>query len=166
MSAASPSAEATIVLDGEGRYVDASPAALELLGVDLPTFLTKRPGDFRDPGAPLVDDARQAELRAAMLGGLVGETTIRRADGSTFRARFTLAPHLDRPGFLIATIEPISSPHGETVVRTLPEVLEAWRQADRELASLEPGTAEWRAAKGRVDDARETYQRLSRLRRG
>lgn len=166
MSAASPSAEATIVVDAEGRYVDASPLALELLGVDLLTLRARQPGAFKDPATGPIDEARRADLIAAVPGGLLGETTIRRTDGSTFRARFTLVPHPDRPGFLIATIEPVDAPHGETVVRTLPELLEAWRQADRDLAALEPGTAEWRAANARVEEARDTYQRLSRAHRG
>jgi PAS domain S-box-containing protein len=167
VSAASPSAEATIVLDAEGRYVDASPLALELLGVDLPTLLTKQPADFRDPGSPPTDEARRAELIAALPRGLAGVTTIRRADGATFRARFTIGPHPDRPGFMIATIEPIAARvAAPPVVRTLPEVLEAWRQADREVAAFDPGTREWRAARVRLVEARDMYQRLSRLRRG
>ena len=41
---------ARITIDDEGGYVDANPAALELLGVDRETFLASRSGDFTIPG--------------------------------------------------------------------------------------------------------------------
>jgi len=38
--------EATILINADGTYADASPSALSLLGVELPEFLGMAPGSF------------------------------------------------------------------------------------------------------------------------
>jgi PAS domain S-box-containing protein len=40
---------AHLVIDGEGRYVDANEAALELIGLDLATLRSLRTGELTDP---------------------------------------------------------------------------------------------------------------------
>ncbi|HEY0444572.1 MAG TPA: hypothetical protein VGC90_10140 [Candidatus Limnocylindrales bacterium] len=46
--------------------------------------------------------------------------------------------------------------------RTLADLLEAWREAERELGRAKPDSKAWDAARERVDRAREAYQKGSR----
>jgi hypothetical protein len=42
------------------------------------------------------------------------------------------------------------------------QVLAAWRQAERSLTALEPGSPEWQAAEAEIDRLRGIYQELFR----
>ena len=46
--------------------------------------------------------------------------------------------------------------------RTLADLLEAWREAERALGREKPDSNAWREARDRLDRARDAYQRQSR----
>src|SRR6267378_2059339 len=90
--------EAVIAIDTEGRYVDASAAALELLGVSLGELRISALDRFAV--RPMID-VDQAALRTRWESGgsqpLVGTTGLRRADGTTIRVAYAI--ELAGPGF-------------------------------------------------------------------
>ena len=152
--------DATMVLEADGRAVDASPAALELLGVTLEQLQAMPPGAF-SPNAP--DPAEAAAFRSAWEAsgspGLFGESTIVRTDGTHARVRFAITPHLD--GRFLVGLESTRTPLDEEPrLYTAGEILTAWRAAERQLVALEPGSAEHVAAEAEIATFRERYQRL------
>jgi len=88
--------EATILINADGTYADASPSALTLLGVELPEFLAMAPGSFSpEPPDLVADRAIREAWEQAGPPDLGGEATIRRGDGTTARVRFTVMPQED-----------------------------------------------------------------------
>ena len=128
-----------MLLEADGRAVDASPAALELLGVTLEQLQAMPPGAF-SPKAP--DPAEAAAFRSAWEAsgspGLFGESTIVRADGTQARVRFAITPASRR------------QVHRGPAAGALQNVA----------CALEPGSAEHVAAEAEIDAFRERYQRL------
>ena len=72
--------DGVLVSDDDGRYLDANPGALDLLGVSRAVLLRRTPYDFLDDAPP---PHRRAAAWAAFIhnGTMRGRTTIRRPDG-------------------------------------------------------------------------------------
>jgi PAS domain S-box-containing protein len=154
-------AEAVIVLDAAGRYVDANAAALGLLGVSLEELRASAPDRFTLQ--PLAD-VEQAALRAQWKAGgeqpVVGSAGIRRADGTTIRVSYAI--EADESG-VRARIWPVDGPpDAPTTLYTVGDVLREWRAAERELAELSSGTPEWARTVDEIAVLRRQYQEIFR----
>jgi PAS domain S-box-containing protein len=155
-------AEAVIVLDAAGRYVDANAAALGLLGVSLEELRASAPDRFTLQ--PLAD-VEQAALRAQWKAGgeqpVVGSAGIRRADGTTIRVSYAI--EADESG-VRARIWPVDGPpDAPTTLYTVGDVLREWRAAERVLAELSSGTPEWARTVDEIAVLRRQYQEIFRV---
>ena len=150
-------ADALVIIDGDGRYIDGNDRALELLGVSLEELRSSTGATFADAPA---DEAQATAFRTAWEGAgrpdITGETTVRRPDGSRIRVRFAITPRAD--GTYAATFEVVGGSRSEPpTVRTIGDVITAWRAAERRLDTLEPGSSEWLAAQDEVAWLRERH---------
>jgi PAS domain S-box-containing protein len=153
--------DAVIAIDPAGHYLDATPAALELLGVSVAELRSSAPDRFA-MGTPV--DVDQAAARAHLESGskrpLVGTTGLRRADGTTIRVAYAIEPAVAGYRARLWLID--GSPHAPTTVHTADEVLRLWRAAERALAELDPGTPEWARTANEIEVLRSQYQELFR----
>jgi PAS domain-containing protein len=151
--------EAVITLDTAGHYVDANPAALELLGVSLAELRISAPDRFAI--RPRVD-AEQAALRAQWENGgsqpLIGTTGLRRTDGTTIRVAYAI--EAADFGFRARLWQVDGSPHERASIFTVGDVLREWRAAERVLSELAPGTPEWARTLSEIELLRDKYQEL------
>lgn len=159
--AASP---ATMILDADLTPVDASPAALELLGGSLEEIRRLEPGS-------LAPDPAEAESQAALretwqregAPDMTGEATIRRLDGEKVRIRFGLTPMAG--GRYLAVLEPITAPLEQpTAIYTAGQVLAEWRAAERRMAEVPRESEEGRRIEAEIEGFRRRYQDLFRTR--
>jgi PAS domain-containing protein len=156
-----PTTEAIITLDAEGRYLDANPAALELLGVSLADLRTSAPDRFEiRPSIGAEQDALRAQWETEGSQPLVGTAGLQRADGTLIRVAY--AVETSGPGFRARLWRVDGSPHAPTSVFTVGDVLREWRAAERELAELAPGTPEWARMLSEIELLRSRYQELFR----
>lgn len=79
--------DAVLVADDTGQYVDANPAACELLGVTREAAIGRSLDDFVVPGAGIADP-RAAWTAFLDVGEMRGQVRIRRPDGSVRDAEF------------------------------------------------------------------------------
>lgn len=85
--------EATILINADGTYADASPSALTPLGVELREFLGMAPGSFSPESPdPEADRAFREAWEQSGSPDLGGEATILRGDGTKARVRFMIMP--------------------------------------------------------------------------
>lgn len=152
---------AVLVVDPERRFVDASPGALDLFGVDLLTLRTKRVGDFTMPPEREAVVAAFETMVASGAEGFVGEADIVRPDGTALRIRFTTAPHPDRPGHYKTILRSLGPPADRIEIRTVAQVLADWRAAERDLARVTAGSPEHAEASDRLDTLRAEYQEVT-----
>ncbi len=158
--------EATILINADGTYADASPSALALLGVGLREFLSMAPGSFSpEPPDPEADRAFREAWQQSGSPDLGGEATIMRGDGSKARVRFMIMPQDD--GRYLAMIEPAGGQvELPTTLYTMGEVLTQWRAAERQLEVLEAGGPEWLSVQSDIASLRERHQRLFAAKQG
>lgn len=151
---------ASLTLDAAGRAVDASPEALEILGVTLEELLALPPGAFSSaPPDPEASAAFREEWERRGRPDLFGEGTIKRLDGTAIRVRFAITATADDR--FEAVLEPIDRPvERSSAVFVGGDVIAAWREAERRLADLEPGSPEWLTVSDEIDRFRTTYQGL------
>jgi PAS domain-containing protein len=152
---------ARILAAADSTIIEATDAALEILGLTLEELRALPPG-----GLSLEEDrAGSAEFAAAWRESgreaILGVGTARLLDGRLVRVRYLVTPLGD------GTFEIILERSDESVTEpprayTLGAVLTAWRAAERQLAALVPGSAEWTAAQAEIDHFRTEYQRLAR----
>lgn len=151
--------EAVITLDSAGRYVDATAAALELLGVSLAEL--RRSSPYRFAIRPTIESeqvALRAQWETAGAQPLVGTAGLRRADGTTIRVSYAI--ETAEAGFR-ATIQSVEgSPEAPASLFTVGRVLREWRAAERVLAELAPGTPEWQRTSSEIEMLRGQYQQL------
>jgi len=155
---------AVIVISSDGRYLDATANALDILGVTLDELKAARPGHFaveqEDAAAASAFRDQWEETGSPQL---MGDATIRRGDGVLRRVKFAIEPVTD--GF-VAVIEPsdieVASP---SRVQTAGDVLAAWRAAERRLETLVSGSDEWKAARAQAEHFRSRYQKVFAARR-
>lgn len=152
--------EATVLINADGTYADASPPALELLGVARAELLAMGPGSF---AVQPPDQEAYRALRDAWRGSgspdIGGETTILRGDGTKARLRFVMTVQDD--GRYLAMLEAAGGELDRpTAVFTLGDVLTQWRAAERRLETLEVGGEEWQAVVSDITSLRDRYQRI------
>jgi PAS domain-containing protein len=153
---------AVLMLDAEGRYVDADERALELLGVGSVEELRATPPNAFQATPP--DPEGEAAFRAAFLDapfqGLIGEGAVKRLDGELVRVRTAIV--LERDGGYRVLLYPVERPTSNLAPRMykIADVLAEWRMAERRLVEIDPGTDEGRRIAAEVDQLREQYQVL------
>lgn len=153
---------AVIMLDAEGRYVDADDRALELLGVPTVEDLRATPPDAfqatsRDPDG---EAAFRAALLAEPFRGLIGEGALKRLDGELLRVRTAIIPEAE--GGYRVLVYPVERPTTDLTSRIykIADVLAEWRVAERRLIEVDPETDEGQRVSAAVDLLREQYQML------
>ena len=152
---------AAVTLDAAGRYVDANQTALELLGVASVEALRETEPDAFSPQPP--DPEEQAAFQQAYIAsaakGLLVESAFRRTDGELVRARTAVLPEGD--GYRVV-FHPIERPTANLSVRvyTISDVLAEWRQAERKLVDVEPGSEEAARVSEQIELFKDQYQRM------
>lgn len=157
---------AVIVALTDGTVTDATPAALDLLGVTLEQLKAAPSGTFSAHPAPQAEqDALRSEWEDAGAPTLGGESTIKRRDGTERRVRYLVDG--DPEGQLIIVLVPLEArPDAEATVYGLGDVLTAWRAAERHLEEIASGSPEWRSVTAEIMTLRDSYHDLFRARRG
>lgn len=150
----------TLILNGDGSTEDANAAALDLLRLTLDELRALPPGAL-SPEAP--DPAATTAFRQQWerqgSPDLSGESTIRRLDGSEVRVKFGITPSED--GRFVAILEEVAtSVEAPPVLYTAGQVLAHWRAAERRLAEVREGSAEWQAVTREIETFRARYQAL------
>lgn len=139
---------ARVLISGDGRYLDANPTALELLGVDAATLQTHHVGDFT---APELRDASRASWAHMAASGqmtfLIDETYLLRLDGTATVVKVHPVVPGETPGTWWAQFELIEGPRGRVLSLAKPnQVLNAWRAAERRAAAHPEGSHDREAA--------------------
>lgn len=153
-----------MVINADGTTADASPAALELLGLTLEQLRALPPGAL-SPEAPdpEADAAFREEWEAQGSPDIGGEATLRRPDGSSLRVKFGITPTDD--GRFLAMIEPLAgAPEGPPTVYTAGQVLAQWRAAERRMVEIKPESPEWHKTQAEIETFRVRYQEIFRRR--
>ena len=151
-------AAAWVEMDEQGRYLDASPEALSVYGVALDELRGHEVGDFSPTGLGGVQRVLFLWLarQDRDFGG--GEGTVVAPDGRETRIRCT---SVERVGDRFrVTFEPLPGepvpPHSDSI----PAVLDAWREAERDLADA-PSEPERRLADEASSSLRDIYHYLA-----
>lgn len=156
--------DARIIVDAESKIVDATDAALELLGLTLDELRALPPGGLALEEDKALTAAFQAAWRESGRGAIMGAGTARLLDGRLIRVRYLVTPQDD--GTYEVILERSDEPVGEPPrTYTLGTVLSAWRAAERELAALAEGSSEWAAVQAEIEHFRQEYHRLARTKR-
>ena len=157
---------ASVIVDGDGRYVDADAAALELLGVESVAQLRDlAPSTFAAvPPDPEEQAAWQRAYSASTAEGVLAEVAFRRLDGELVRVRTAIMPEED--GTFRALFYPIERPTTNLAARVyrIADVLEEWRSAERRLVALDPAGPDAAALLAEIAALRDQYQRIFSLR--
>jgi PAS domain-containing protein len=150
----------TLTLSPDGEVLDATPEALTLLGVTLQELRALPRGALStEPPDPQSDEAFREQWEASGRPDIGGQATLRRLDGSMIRVRFAISE--SHGGGFNAVLDPIDAPvDAPAKVFTAGDVLQAWRAAERRLATLVEGSTEWASVNGEVDHFRTRYQEL------
>jgi hypothetical protein len=155
---------AAIILDREGRYIDADEAALDLLGVPSVDELRKTPPDAfaAVPPDPVEQEAWRKAYFASRAEGVLAEGALRRRDGELVRVRTAIMEEPD--GGFRALMYPIERPTTNLSAKTyrIAEVLAEWRAAERWLSAVDLDTDEGRTVQRDVELLRAQYQQLVR----
>lgn len=154
----------TVILDDEGRYLDADAGALDLLGVaSVDELRAMPPGAFT---AVPTDPKEQAAWRRAYASiraeGVLAELTFRRTDGELVRVRTAILDQGD--GRYRALFYPIERPTTNLSSRVyrIAEVLAEWRSAERRLVDLDPESDEAREVGADIELLRRQHHALFR----
>ena len=150
----------TLTLNADGTTADANDAALALLRVTLDELRALPPGALSvEPPDPAASEAFREEWQRAGTPDIGGEGTLRRPDGTTVRVKFGIA-RLDEGRFLAIMEEIPGHPEAPPVLYTAGQVLAEWRAAERRLAAIAEGSAEWEAVSAEIDVFRRRYHAL------
>ena len=148
---------ATVILDRDGRYLDADDAALELLGVpSVEEFRSMSPAVFAAvPPDPEEQEAWRKAYFASRAEGVLAEGALRRTDGELVRIRTAILEEPD--GRFRALFYPIERPTTNLSAKLyrIGDVLAEWRAAERELAEGKTLAAE-------IELLRSQYQEMVR----
>jgi hypothetical protein len=151
---------AYVIADGHGSCLDATDAALEMLGIDIGTLRLLRVGDLTKANSP---DSLTRQLVAScdQVGSwLTGVCELLRADSATVPVRFgTLRL---KSGELVARFELFPGP----ATPGPRETLEAWRQQEQALARTPQGSIERQVVELEALWLAAEYQRLAIERAG
>ena len=153
---------ATVVLDVDGRYVDADEAALDLLGVETVEELrATHPDRFAAiPPDPAEQEAWRRAYFASAAEGVLAEGTFRRIDGELVRVRTAIMAEAD--GRFRALFYPVERPTTNlgTRVYRIADVLQEWRAAERRLVEVESGTPEADRLLADIEALRDQYHTM------
>lgn len=153
---------AVVILDRDGRYLDADERALDLLGVASVEQLRATPPDAFAalPPDPDEQEAWRTAYFASRADGVLAEVAFRRLDGELVRVRTGIMAEPD--GRFRALFYPIERPTTNLVAKTyrIGDVLAEWRTAERRLAELDPLSEEGRTVQADVDLLRAQYRQL------
>lgn len=84
---------------------------------------------------------------------------MRRLDGTELRVKFGVTPIEE--GQYLAILEPVAGPtSAPSEIYTAGQALAHWRAAERRLAEIPEGTAEWRSVHHEIDTFRKRYHEL------
>jgi hypothetical protein len=147
---------AYVFADGRGLCLDATEAALTLLGIDLKTLRMLRVGDLTRPDSP-GSLTRQLVASCDAIGRwLHGACELLRPDGAPVRVRFG-AMRLPT-GTLVARFEPLGADGADV---TGPRaVLDSWRRQELVLVQARRGTVDHQLAELEALWLAAEYQRL------
>lgn len=154
-----PPATVSVLVDGDGRYLDAPPDALALFGVSLEELRQRRVGDFAPQGlgpihrALFLWVARQGDD----FGG--GTSTIVTPDGRSTAVECT-AIEPEGNGFRVdlrVCAEGWNGPHTDAIA----SVLDAWRRAERLMAAGNASDPDYDLARRAADALRDVYQAVA-----
>lgn len=153
---------ATVVLDSDGRYVDADERALELLGVASVEELRGTPPEAFAviPPDPAERAAWEQAYFASRADGVFAEVAYRRLDGELVRVRTAILEI--GGGRYRALFYPVERPTTNLAPRIyrVADVLEEWRAAERQLVSLDPDSPEAREVMELIELLRQQHHRL------
>lgn len=153
---------ATVMLDRDGRYLDADERALELLGVSSVDALRDTPPETfaAVPPDPVEQEAWRKAYFASRAEGVLAEVAFRRLDGELVRVRTAILEESD--GRFRALFYPIERPttNLSAKVYRIADVLDEWRAAERRLADIDPDSPAGRELQRDVDVLRAQYQQL------
>ena len=156
---------ATVTLDVEGRYVDADPGALELLGVETVDELrAMSPGAFAAvPPDPEEQEAWRRAYFAIRAEGVLAEVAFRRTDGELVRVRTAILDQGD--GSFTALFYPVERPTTNLTPRVyrIADILTDWRSAERRLVDLDPDSEEGREVAAEIELLRRQHHALFRV---
>jgi PAS domain-containing protein len=149
--------EAVVVLDRNGRYIDANQAALDLLGVSLGDLLGSPSSRFSiEPTGEGDQAALTSEWSDTGHQPLLGTAGLRRGDGTTIRVSYAIERSED--GFR-ARLSPVGgAADAPSTVYSVGSVLREWRAAERSLSALDPGSSDWSRVADEIEMLRSRYQ--------
>lgn len=153
---------ATVVLDLEGRYLDADARALDLLGVEsVEALRAMAPDTFAAvPPDPEEQRAWREAYFSSRAEGVLAEVPIQRLDGELVRVRTAI---LEEPGGRFrALFYPIERPTTNLTTRIfrIADVLAEWRAAERRLVELPPGSDDAATVAAEIEVLREQHRQL------
>ena len=150
----------TLTLNPDGTAADANDEALALLRVTLAELRALPAGALSvDPPDPAASQAFREQWERAGEPDIGGEGTLRRPDGSTVRVKFGITP-LEGGRFLAIMEEIPVATEAPPVLYTAGQVLAEWRAAERRLAAIVEGSAEWQAINEEIEIFRRRYHAL------
>jgi hypothetical protein len=153
---------ATVIIDREGRYLDADEAALDLLGVESIDMLRQTPPEAfaAIPTDPQEQEAWRRAYFASRAEGVLAEVAFRRLDGELVRVRTAIMEEPD--GRFRALFYAIERPTTNLTAKVyrIGDVLSEWRAAERRLADLDPQSESGRQVQHDVDVLRAQYRQL------
>jgi PAS domain-containing protein len=151
-----------VMLDSDGRYLDADAAALDLLGVGSVEELRSTPPETFAalPPDPEEQEAWREAYFATRADGVMAEAPFRRLDGELVRVRLAILDEGD--GRYRALFYPIERPttNLSAKVYRIAEVLAEWRSAERRLVDLDPESEEAHRVTEQIELLREQHHLL------
>ena len=153
---------ASVLLDAEGRYLDADDAALELLGVPtVEEFRAMSPAQFAvAPPDPEGEEAWRRAYFDSRAEGVFAEGAFRRTDGELVRIRTAIIDQRDGTYRALFYVTERPTTNLTARVYRIADVLAEWRSAERELAELDPESNEAREVQALIDLLREQHHTL------
>jgi hypothetical protein len=150
----------TLILNADGTTAEANDPALTLLRATLDQLRELPPGALSpEPPDPSASEAFREQWEREGAPDVGGEGTIRRLDGTSIRVRFGITP-MDDGRFLAIMEEVAAETDAPPILYTAGQVLAEWRDAERRLATIPEGSAEWRSVSEEIDAFRRRYQTL------
>lgn len=155
---------ATVILDRDGRYLDADELALDLLGVtSVDELRALAPDAFAAvPPDPDEQEAWRRAYFASQAEGVLAEGAFRRLDGELVRVRTAIMEEPD--GRFRALFYPVERPTTNLAGRTyrIGDVLAEWRAAERRLEAVDASSAEGVELRREIELLKAQYQEIAR----
>ncbi|MEO7117747.1 MAG: hypothetical protein ABIZ34_02115 [Candidatus Limnocylindrales bacterium] len=156
--------DARILIKPDSTIVEATDAALDLLGMSLAELQALPPG-----GLSLEEDRAASEGFAEAWqeqggGEIIGAGTVKLLDGRLVRVRYLITTLSD--GLYEVTLERSAEAVTEPPrTYSVGKVLSSWRAAERKLSVVTTDTPEWEMIQSEIEHFRSEYRRLARSER-